>query len=118
MTPIKIILIVILLLVLRAFLVQKSLILIARVVASLMFFCLLLLVLFPDVSIRIANVLGVGRGVDLLFYFSQLFFLFIIIALWRRTIVLMNITTKLSRAIALQNPDKPHKKKRPGRCQN
>lgn len=109
MTPIKIILIILLLVVLRAFLVQKSLVLTKRAVASLVFIFLLLLVVFPDVSTRVANFVGVGRGVDLIFYFSHLFLLLLIVGLWRRSIVLMATITKLSRAIALQNPDRPHR---------
>jgi len=114
MTPIKIILIILLLIVLRAFLVQKTLILVKRVVAFLMFFFLLLLVIFPGVSTRVANVIGVGRGVDLVFYFSHLFLLLLIIALWRRSTVLVGTITKLSRAIALQNPNKPREEKDKG----
>jgi len=108
MTPIKIILIVFLLLLLRAFLVQKSLILINRIIALVMFLFLLLLVIFPGVSTSVARLVGVGRGVDFIFYFSHLFLLFLIIGLWRRTVVLTDTVTKLSRAIALRNPRKPH----------
>ncbi len=111
MTPVKIILILFLLIVLRMFLVQKSLTVIKRVVAFLMFFILLTLVLFPDLSTLIANFIGVGRGVDLVFYFSHLFLLLLIISLWRRTIVLMTDITKLSRTLALQNPNKPREQK-------
>ena len=107
MTPIKIILAVLLLLVLRAFLIQKSLVLVKRIVASLMFIFLLMLVVFPDISTFLANKIGVGRGADFLFYLSNLFFLFVGIALWRRTIILSNTITRLSRAIALQKPNKP-----------
>ncbi len=104
---IKIILIILLLIVLRAFLVQKSLVWIKRVVAFLMFLALLALVIFPDISTSIANNIGVGRGVDLVFYFSHLFLLFLIVGLWRRSTILMAIVTRLSRTIALQNPNKP-----------
>ena len=115
---IKIILIIFLLIVLRAFLVQKSLVWIKRVVAFLMFFALLALVIFPDVSTRIANNIGVGRGVDLIFYFSHLFLLLLIIALWRRSIVLMGIITELSRAIAIQSANRPQEKKEKPNEQN
>jgi len=110
MTPIKIILIVFLLIVLRAFLVQKSLILINRIIAILMFFFLLLLVVVPSVSTSVARFVGVGRGVDLVFYLSHLFLLFLIIGLRRQTVVLTDTVTKLSRAIALLNPHKPREK--------
>ncbi len=108
MTPVKIILVILLLLVLRAFLVQKSLVLIKRMVALLMFLALLFLVLFPNISTSVANRMGVGRGVDLVFYFSHLFLLLLIVALWRRSIVLTETITRLSRAITLQNPRKPN----------
>ena len=109
MTPIKIILIILLLVVLRALLVQRSLLLIKRLIAFFMFFVLLFLVVFPGASTRVANVIGVGRGADLVFYLSHLFLLFLIVALWRRSIALTNTITKLSRAIALQNASKPCK---------
>ncbi len=111
---IKIILIILLLIVLRAFLVQKSLVWIKRAVAFLMFLALLALVIFPGISTGIANKIGVGRGVDLVFYFSHLFLLFLIVGLWRRSTVLMAIVTKLSRAIALQNATKLSEKDNQG----
>lgn len=107
MTPIKIILIILLVIILRALLVQKSLVLVKRLVAFLMFLFLMFLVLFPDVSNVVAHKVGVVRGVDLLFYLSHLFLLFLIVGLWRRSIVLTNSVTKLSRAIALQSAQKP-----------
>lgn len=107
MNPVKAILIILLIIILRAFLTQESLTLIKRVVAFLMFFTLLILVLYPALSTFIANRIGVGRGVDLIFYFSHLFLLLLIISLWRRIIVLTSEITKLSRMIALQRPNKP-----------
>ena len=107
---IKAILIILLFLVLRAFLVQKSLLLIKRTVAFLMFLVLLLLVIFPQISTIVADKFGIGRGVDLLFYFSHLFLLLLIVALWRRSLALTGTVTKLTRAIALQNPTTPKNK--------
>ena len=107
---IKAILIILLFLVLRAFLVQKSLLLIKRTVAFMMFLVLLLLVIFPQISTIVADKFGIGRGVDLLFYFSHLFLLLLIVALWRRSLALTGTVTKLTRAIALQNPTKPKNK--------
>jgi hypothetical protein len=107
MISIKIILIIFLLVILRAFLVQESLVLTKRVVAFSMFLVLVSLVMFPKVSTCVANAVGIGRGVDLVFYFSHLFLLFLIVGLWRRSVVLMATITKLSRAIAVQNANKP-----------
>jgi hypothetical protein len=110
MTPIKIILIALLVIVLRAFLVQKSLVLAKRLFVFILFFLLLFLVVFPDVSTRVAKVIGVGRGVDLIFYLSHLFLLFLIAGLWRRCVALDTSVTELSRIIALQNANKPQKR--------
>jgi hypothetical protein len=78
-----------------------------RIVGLLVFVALISLVLFPDLSIIIAHALGVGRGVDLIFYFSHLFLLLLIIGLWRRTLDMKATITKLTRAIALQHPIMP-----------
>lgn len=118
MTPIKIILLVLLVVVLRAFLVQKSLVLAKRLFAFFLFFILLLLVIFPDVSTYIANAIGVRRGVDLIFYLSHLFLLYLIAGLWRRCVVLTASITELSRAIALQNANKPQKTSEEGHEKN
>ena len=102
-TPIKIVLVVGLILLLRAFMTQRSMVLAKRLVGAIVFLALFLLVLFPQVSTDIAKLIGVGRGVDLIFYISHLFLLLLIIALWRRTIVLSGTITKLSRHIAIEN---------------
>jgi hypothetical protein len=107
MITIKIILIAILLVILRAFLFQKSLRLIKRVVALSMFLGLLFLVLFPDISTLAANKIGVGRGVDLLFYLAHLFFLLLAVVFWRRLTLLSEVVTKLSREIAIKNAVRP-----------
>ncbi len=104
---IKIILIVLLLVVLRAFLVQKSLMLAKRMSAVGLFLLLVFLVLFPEISNWIAKEVGVGRGVDLLFYLSHLFLLLLIVALWRRLNILSETVTKLARDLALEKAHKP-----------
>jgi small membrane protein len=104
---IKILLILLLLIILRAFMVGRSLLLIKRLSAFGLFVILVLLVLFPQVSNLIANKLGVGRGVDLLFYLSHLFLLLLIVSLWRRLVGLADAVTKLTRQIAIQNANKP-----------
>jgi hypothetical protein len=107
MITIKIVLIAILLVILRAFLVQKSLMLLKRVIAVGMFTGLLFLVLFPDVSTWVANTIGIERGADLLFYFAHLFFLFVGVALWRRSITLNASVTRLAREIAIRKAEVP-----------
>jgi hypothetical protein len=106
MTPIKLILIILLVIVLRAFLVQPSLLLAKRLFATAVFAALTLLVVFPDASTKIANVIGVGRGVDLIFYLSHLSLLLLIIMMWRKIITLNDKLTRISRQISLENPIK------------
>jgi hypothetical protein len=108
---IKIILIILLLVVLRAFLVQKSLVLAKRLTAVGLFLLLVFLVLFPEYSTKIANMVGVGRGVDLLFYLSNLFLLLLIVALWRRVNMLSETVTKLARELAIEKARKPEEPK-------
>ncbi|MHC4122213.1 MAG: DUF2304 family protein [Planctomycetota bacterium] len=110
MSPIKIILMVLLVLLLRAFLVQKSLVLVKRIFGILLFLILAFLVIFPDVSTDLAEKVGVGRGVDLVFYLSHLFLLFLIVVLWRRSTVLMADLTRLSRELAIKNAKEPQQK--------
>jgi hypothetical protein len=44
----------------------------------------ILFVILPELSSKIANYLGVGRGVDLIFYISQLLFAFLILKLYAK----------------------------------
>ena len=57
----------------------------------------IILVLFPELTNRIAHVLGVGRGADLVFYLSILFFFFIILKLYSRVRKLEQSFTKMVR---------------------
>jgi hypothetical protein len=67
------------------------------------------LVIFPQYSTRIANILGVGRGADLLLYFlfviSILGLFFVYIKIDQNN----QLITKLSRSIALLNPSEKGK---------
>jgi hypothetical protein len=90
-------------------LVQKSLITTSRVLAVGMFVLLTLLVLFPKITTAAAEKLGVGRGVDLLFYLSHAFLLLLIIGLWRRTVTLTMDLTRLAREVALGKAVEPKK---------
>jgi hypothetical protein len=111
---IKVILIVLLIIILRSFLVQRQFVLAKRLSALGLFAVLVLLVIYPDVSNRLAHRIGVGRGVDLLFYMSHLFLLLLIVSLWRRLNLLNNTITKLSRSIAIRTARKPADNKQAG----
>lgn len=104
---IKILLILLLLIILRSFMVGRSLVLAKRLSALVLFVILLLLVLYPQASNYVAHKLGVGRGVDLLFYLAHLFVLLLIVSLWRRLVTLSDSVTKLTRQIAIDNARRP-----------
>jgi small membrane protein len=70
----------------------------------------IILVIMPDFTSKIANLLGIGRGTDLLFY------LFIIVALFYAAEVSSEVkrlkrqVTDLTRELALHNPTKGENK--------
>ena len=76
------------------------LLLIAMVIGAMVF------ILFPDTSNRIANKLGVGRGADLVFYFSIVIFWFVILKLYVRIRKLEKIVTDVVRKDALDEAGK------------
>jgi small membrane protein len=62
-----------------------------------------LLVLFPDFTTEVAQKVGVGRGVDLIFYLGFLFLLFIVLKLYARVRKLEQHLTKKVRSEAIEN---------------
>ena len=54
-------------------------------------------IFFPDITTRIAHLLGVGRGADMIFYLSILFFAFLIIKLYTKVRKLEQQVTSLVR---------------------
>ena len=63
----------------------------------------LLFIFLPDLSTRVARFLGVGRGADMIFYISILFFAFLIMKLYARTRRLERMITKIIRDESLKN---------------
>jgi hypothetical protein len=59
----------------------------------------------PGLTTVIANHLGVGRGVDLLFYFSLVGFGFVLLLLFSRIRELQRQVTSLARELALHAAD-------------
>lgn len=58
-------------------------------------------VLFPNYTNAIANVLGIGRGADLLLYGFVIFVLFYVVHQYRRQLWQQKVTTDLARALTL-----------------
>ena len=67
-------------------------------------FCLVAVffILFPDVTTKIAQLLGVKRGINLVFYSITLFFFFLILKLYSRIRKLENKFTELVRENSLK----------------
>lgn len=106
MNPIKIILAIPLLLVIIGFLKSTK----SKTYFSFFLFLLaiigLILISFPELTTKVANLLGVGRGVDLLFYACILIFFVISMMLYKKIRTIEIIQTKIIRNLALQNAQK------------
>lgn len=64
-----------------------------------------LVVIVPDLLTRLANLVGVGRGTDLLLYGSVVVFGFTSVACYQRIFQLERRLEAVTRALALQNSD-------------
>jgi len=64
----------------------------------------LLFIVYPDLTMKLAHVVGIGRGADLIFYLSILFLLFLCFNFYVRFHVLEERMTRVVRELALQNP--------------
>lgn len=64
-------------------------------------------VLFPDAVTWVANLVGVGRGTDLVLYALVVAFLYISIALYQRIHHLEERLVELTRALALHDAARP-----------
>ncbi len=64
-------------------------------------------ILLPDYTTRLANVLGVGRGADLIFYLFALFTVFVFVILSTQTRTLNRQITALVRHQAIRDASAP-----------
>ena len=58
----------------------------------------------PDLTTRIANLVGIGRGADLVFYLSTLFLFFLNFNFYIRVRALDERLTRIVRELALEHP--------------
>jgi len=63
--------------------------------------CAIIVVLFPDIATRAANILGVGRGADLLLYGVTVVLIFVLFNTYIKDIENQNRTVVLARKIAI-----------------
>ena len=73
-----------------------------RLIALSIFFTGFLAVLFPDKTSWVANLVGVGRGVDLCLYLFSLATMFSLVMLYTKIARLERLNTELVRWIAVQ----------------
>ncbi len=78
-----------------------------RVLTILLFVTAVVAILFPDLTTRVANAVGVGRGADLLIYLFVLAAVFAFIVLNARIMRLEDNITELVRELALARARKP-----------
>jgi len=62
-------------------------------------------VIIPETTSRIADIVGVGRGVDVVVYLGLLLLFFLIFKLYNRTLSMEQEITRLVRALALKKED-------------
>lgn len=74
-----------------------------------LFFAVLgaVMTIFPDFTTKVANVVGVGRGVDLFFYLSIVGLAFMCILLYSKIRQLESSITELTRALAIKKATDP-----------
>jgi hypothetical protein len=72
----------------------------------------------PDFTTRAANLVGVGRGVDLFFYLSILGLAFMCLLLYSRIRQLESSITELARALAVKRANVPDEPARGGGSSN
>ena len=68
-------------------------------------------ILFPDMTTKMAQLLGVKRGINLVFYCITLFFFFLILKLYSRLRRLENKFTEMVRENSLQKTEELSDKK-------
>ena len=68
-------------------------------------------IISPESTNRIADVVGVGRGVDVVVYVALVLIFYLLFRVHNRTITLEREITKLVRALALQEEDENNDRK-------
>lgn len=64
-----------------------------------------IVVLYPDVTGKVAEIVGVGRGVDVVVYVAVLVLFYLLFKTYNRTIIMEKEITKLVRKVALKDDE-------------
>lgn len=68
------------------------------------------LVINPESANRIADIVGVGRGADVVVYVGLIFVFFLLFKLYNRTITIEQDITRIVRSLALKDEKDEHDK--------
>jgi hypothetical protein len=107
MRPVQFILIVLLLIVIYVYFSRLRSGLLDRLAVLLFAAVGIVMTVVPDLTTRIANLIGVGRGVDLFFYLSILGLAFMCLLLYSKIRDLESTITDLTRAVAIKKANPP-----------
>ena len=78
-----------------------------RLIAVVLFCTAIICIVVPDATTSIANLIGVGRGTDLIVYISVITALFLFLLLYSRLQKIERAHTELIRHLAISNPTAP-----------
>jgi len=107
MRPVQFILIVLFLVVIYVYFSRLRSGLLDRLMVLLFAAVGIVMTVIPDFTTRIANLVGVGRGVDLFFYLSILGLAFMCLLLYSKIRDLESTITDLTRAVAIKKASPP-----------
>lgn len=107
MRPVQFILIVLLLGVIYVYFSRLRSGLLDRLVVLLFAAVGIIMTVVPDFTTRVANLVGVGRGVDLFFYLTILGLAFMCLLLYSKIRDLESTITNLTRAVAIKKASPP-----------
>ena len=81
----------------------------ASLAAAVIWFLSALFILRPELTMRVARVLGIGRGADLVLYIFAVLFITISFYYYSRFRFIESQLTEIVRHLAFSTPDLPHK---------
>ncbi len=84
-------------------------VLLDRVIALTFFAVQVVIIFFPELTVDLALLLGVGRGTDLVFYFFAVGMMFVVILLYGKIQASEARLTQLVRSLALLTASNPKK---------
>jgi hypothetical protein len=78
-----------------------------RIIVLLLLSVAIFFVVFPETTVFVAQLLGVGRGTDLVLYIFIVLFSFLGLLFYSKLHRLQRVQTELARAIAIRDARKP-----------